>query len=619
MLGACATASPAQAARSCRAKRIAIAYKPRGRTKAKRWCVPRPRIPRSQGDAAGSIVRLLERGKLSPKRLERLVRHLPARRERAFRRARERQVRRTTTAHAAAAQSQGEIPAGPGQAGFGYFSSATSSASAEDDEHATVRTTHRSKSRHEIFGPKCPDFDGNVVTKIAIVHTDERSSERRGKRTTITTDARITGTLSGGFTDEFEFRGPLALDLDFVIETRVATVIAATGKVIDRKPTATRRVRMTASIAPQSLGALETPLEAFSAMTITGAGGSHGRLSLDDFIADPPLVLALMGTVALARTEAATGFCAHDRQRRRLPMRGRDGRPGLADAGEGSVRRLHRHRARAGRPARPAVQLQRAGLLRRPRPESGREQDHAPCERPRVPRHVPGGASVAEVSTVSRRGYAPTLKIPISERRSVFPTRFTGSWRRVYTDAAGRLGMVETIDGTATFVRNPLIPPEAEAIIAIPYDIQSSMIKWSVSGSHTEAGCKTTYSGSGTDTAIPNTFVDTGMTLQDVHGNPAAPVPEPMPFYYSIRASSDPTDAPLFTITRSGTPGCDTVTQEPIIVIYLEIGSRADLSSETPPGEIVKSGDINLLAGHRHTDDGTGLPSDDTWSFRGSG
>ena len=117
--------------------------------------------------------------------------------------------------------------------------------------------------------------------------------------------------------------------------------------------------------------------------------------------------------------------------------------------------------------------------------------------------------------------------------------------------------MVETIDGTATFVRNPLIPPEAEAIIAIPYDVQSSAIKWSVSGSHTEAGCKTTYSGSGTDTAIPNTFVDTGMTLQDVHANPAAPVPEPMPFYYSIRASSDPTDAPLFTITRSGTAGCN--------------------------------------------------------------
>jgi hypothetical protein len=619
MLGACVTASPAHAAKSCRAKRIAIAYKPRGRAKAKRWCVPRPRIPRSQADAAVSIVRLLERGKLSPKRLERLVRHLPAARERAFRRARERQVRRTLVAHAAGAQNQGEIPAGPDQAGFGYFSDSSSSDSSEDDEHATVRTTHRSKSRHEIFGPKCPDFDGNVVTKIAIVHTDERSTERRGKRTTITTDARITGTLSGGFTDDFEFRGPLALDLDFVIETRVATVIAATGKVIDRKPTATRRVRMTASIAPQSLGALETPVEAFSAMTITGAGGSHGRLSLDDFLADPPLVLALMGTVTLARTEAGTGFSRTIDNAAGFQCVVATADPAALTLAKGAsggftvtARGLDDQRAL---PSSSNVRVYSGDLGLSPLGN----KIHAPASGLAFQATSRGGASVAEVSTVSRRGYAPTLKIPISELKSAFPTRFTGNWKRVYADAAGRPGMLETIDGTATFVRNPLIPPEAEAIIAIPYDIQSSTIKWSVSGSHTEAGCKTTYSGSGTDTAIPNTFVDTGMTLQDVHANPAAPVPEPMPFYYSIRASSDPSDAPLFTITRSGTTGCNDVTQEPIIVIYLEIGSRGDLSSETPPGEIVKSADINLLAGHRHTDDGTGLPSDDTWSFRGSG
>ena len=622
MLGACVTASPAQAAKSCRAKRIAIAYKPRGRTKAKRWCVPRPRIPRSQADAAVSIVRLLERGKLSPKRLERLVRHLPAARERAFRRARERQVRRTTnaelSAHAAGAQSQGEVPAGPDQAGFGYFSDSSSSAGSEDDEHATVRTTHRSKSRHEIFGPKCPDFDGNVVTKIAIVHTDERSTERRGKRTTITTDARITGTLSGGFTDDFELRGPLALDLDFVIETRVATVIAATGKVVDRKPTATRRVRMTASIAPQSLGALETPLEAFSAMTITGAGGSHGRLSLDDFLADPPLVLALMGTVALARTEAGTGFsrtidnaagfqcvvATADPAALTL-AKGASGGFTVTERGLDDQRSL---------PTSSNVRVYAGDLELSP----VGNKIHAPASGLAFRATSRGGASVAEVSAVSRRGYAPTLKIPISERRSVFPARFTGTWRRVYADRAGLAGMVQTIDGTATFVRNPLIPPEAEAIIAIPYDIQSSTIRWSVSGSHTEAGCTTTYSGSGTDTAIPNISAGTGMTVQDVQANPAAPVPEPMPFYYSIRASSDPTDAPLFTITRSGTVGCNDVSQEGISVTYLDIGSPGDLSSETPPGEIVKSADITLLAGHRHTDGGSDPPSDDTWSFRGS-
>jgi hypothetical protein len=137
-----------------------------------------------------------------------------------------------------------------------------------------------------------------------------------------------------------------------------------------------------------------------------------------------------------------------------------------------------------------------------------------------------------------------------------------------------------------------------------------------VTGSHTDASCTTTYSGAGTDTATPNTFVDTGMTLQDVRGNPAAPVPEPMPYYYSLRASSDPSNAPLFTITRTGGAGC-TDSQEPIIVDYLELGVRADLSSGTPLDEVEKSGDITLLAGHRaHTN--SGLVADDTWSFRGS-
>ena len=165
----------------------------------------------ARADAAVAIVRLLEQGKLSPKRLERLVR-APAGRARASVQACPRAPGPPHDDARSRGRSAepGRDPGGSCQAGFGYFSESSSSASAEDDEHATVRTTHTSKSRHEIFGPKCPDFDGNVVTKIAIVHTDERSSERRGKRTTITTDARITGTLSGGFTDEFEFRGPLA-------------------------------------------------------------------------------------------------------------------------------------------------------------------------------------------------------------------------------------------------------------------------------------------------------------------------------------------------------------------------------------------------------------------------
>ena len=494
MLGACVTASPAHAAKSCRAKRIAIAYKPRGRTKAKRWCVPRPRIPRSQADAAVSIVRLLERGKLSPKRLERLVR-APAGRARASVQACPRAPgpphdEAAPRAHAAGAQRQGEIPAGPGQAGFGYFSDSSSSASAEDDEHATVRTTHRSKSRHEIFGPKCPDFDGNVVTKIAIVHTDERSSERRGKRTTITTDARITGTLSGGFTDDFEFRGPLAARPRLRDRDPRGDRDRGDRQGVDRKPTATRRVRMTASIAPQSLGALETPLEAFSAMTITGAAR----------LARPALARRLRRRTrrscsrswarsALARTEAGHRLLAHDRQRRRVPVRGRHGRPGRA------------RRWRTGRPA--ASPSPSAGWTTsapcRPAPTCGStpanlelspvgNRIHAPASGLAFRATSRGGASVAEVCTVSAPRVRPDAEDPDQRAQIRVPGPLHRQLDAGVRRPAGRPGMVETIDGTATFVRNPLIPPEAEAIIAIPYDVESSAITWSVSGSAHRGG-----------------------------------------------------------------------------------------------------------------------------------
>ena len=467
----CLTAAfPAPAgAKSCKASQIAIAFKPRGRAKAKQWCLPRPRIPRSQADAAVAIVRLLEEGKLSPKRLERLVGHLPAAKERAFRRDREREVRRAASvAHGArlaqVSHDAGNIAPGPGQAGFGYFTESSSSSTAEDAEHATVRTTHTSRSRHEVFGPKCPDFDGTVVTKINVVHTDIRSTERRGKRTTITTDARISGTLTGGFTDDFEFRGPLQLDLDFVIETRVVTVIAATGKVVDRKPTATRRVRMTTSIAPEALGALQTPADAFSSMTITGAGGPHGTLALDDFLGDPPLVLALMGSVALAKTEAAAGFAKTVDNATGFGCVAATADPAsltLASGESGSFtvteRGLDDQRAL---PSSSNVRVYAGNLTLSP----VGNKIHGPASGIAFQATSGGGASVAEVGTVSRRGYSPTLKIPISERRSIFPARFIGTWTRVYSDVAGSPGMVQTIQGSATFVRNPLIPPEAEAM-----------------------------------------------------------------------------------------------------------------------------------------------------------
>ena len=155
-------------------------------------------------------------------------------------------------------------------------------------------------------------------------------------------------------------------------------------------------------------------------------------------------------------------------------------------------------------------------------------------------------------------------------------------------------------------MRDPNIPPIAEGLIAIPYNLESSSITWTVSGSRTSPPCTTTYSGTGTDAATINTFVGTGMTLQAVGGT----------YYYSLRVSSDPQDAPLFDITVTGN-GCAGHTQEPISVNYLEIGSRADYSPATPPEELLSSPNIALLEGHSALGNPGFLPSDDTWSFKG--
>ena len=204
-----------------------------------------------------------------------------------------------------------------------------------------------------------------------------------------------------------------------------------------------------------------------------------------------------------------------------------------------------------------------------------------------------------------RRGYAPTLRIPVAEPASIFPKHFVGTWTRVYTDRIGP-GAKETITGTATFVRDPNIPATAEAFIAIPCELESASVAWTVAGSRVESPCTTTYSGSGTDSSAVSPFVITGMTLQAVGGT----------YYYSLRVLTNALSAPPFTITLTGN-GCTSTTQEPIDDNYLEIGSRSDLNPATPPDQLLTSADIALLAGHR-TSAAHGVPSDDTWSFTGS-
>lgn len=464
------SSSRASKATSCKAKQIAIAYRPRGRKTPATWCFRRGATPHSGPDAEVSIERLLASGHFGPKRLERLVPRLPTRQERTFTRARETQLRRTTTAatraRAAVAgpstHSEGTIPAGPDQAGFGFFSETTSSSTDVDAERATVHTTHTSRSRHEVFGPKCPDFGGDVVTKFKIVISDVRSVERRGKRTTITTDARITGSLGGGFTDDFALRGPLKMDLDVVMETRVVTVIAVTGKVVSREPTSTRRVTMTGSVGADHVGSIESIDDAMGAMTITGGGTPKGRLTVNDV--DESLALTTIGAIWLARIEAQIGFGKTVENAVGWMCVVAEAKPDslTLDRGQAGSFTVTLHGLDDQRPLPTSsdarvfsgnLQLSPVGL-----------NIHGPEGGTAFGETSGGGKSVAEVSVASRRGYAPTLKIPVDEPPLFVPRRYSGTFSG---DADLSTGPAP-VPLTATFSGSVVFAPAASAVPSLP-------------------------------------------------------------------------------------------------------------------------------------------------------
>ena len=594
----CLVAFPASAGAACKAKQIAL-------TRAKtHWCLPRPPLASTQAGATVQVARWLGSGELSPKALQRRVPRMPARAERAFARARDAQLTKATSAAQAAragsrSESQGPIAPGPGQAGTGYGSEGTTTSTAEDAEHATVRTTHTSKLERKAFGPVCPDFDGNVVTRISMVLSDIRSTERRGRKTIVDTEAKVTGTLSGGFTDDFEYRGPLQLALDFVIETRVSTVIAATGKSLGREATSTRRVKMTASVPGSSLGAVESPIQSLEGMTVTGASGPHGVLTIKDFEGDTPLlgslvsltwIAKLMGEAGFAETVAhATGFdCVSDAATpASLTLtKGQLGSFTIAAHGLDDGRAL---------PTSTNARVYSGNVTLSPVGNKLRDTGFQVT--------TAGGDGVEEAQAVTRRGYAPTLKIPVTERKGL-PQRFEGTWTTTYTEGAWS----EVIHGTATYVRDPLMPAVADDLIAVPYNLASVAITWSVAGIMTLNGCTIAYSGGGPATATDNTFVGTRLTLQATGGK----------FYYSIRASLDPVDAPTYTVTQSGGMGCNSSHEEPIVVNYLEIGDPHDLGPDTQPDLVQTTAVATQLDGHR-VQTGTGFPpSESTWSFTGS-
>jgi hypothetical protein len=191
-----------------------------------------------------------------------------------------------------------------------------------------------------------------------------------------------------------------------------------------------------------------------------------------------------------------------------------------------------------------------------------------------------------------------------------FPKRFDGTWTRTYTWPS-RGTWKETIVGKATYTRNTLFPPEADAISQVPYDMQSSSVTWTVSGIQDPGTmCPNTFSGTGTDTPILGDF-----GLENVAGRPYAPQPEPQPFYYSIRADGDHVAAPEYDVTD-----CMAHTvKEGIALPYIDVGHVGPFTPTTLPDEVIKSADPRLLEGHRVQQDPTmTFTIEDTWSFKGS-
>jgi hypothetical protein len=196
-----------------------------------------------------------------------------------------------------------------------------------------------------------------------------------------------------------------------------------------------------------------------------------------------------------------------------------------------------------------------------------------------------------------------------------FPKRFDGTWRRTYTwESRGTWN--EEITGTASYVRNAAFPPEADSISQVPYDLESGRVKWTVSGVQ-DAGtsCPTFFSGEGTDTpTVNNSGTPTDLGLENVTGKSGVPDPEPSPFYYSIRASVEPTTDPSYNVTN-----CDGTAPEGIVLPYLEIGHPGPFTSDVPQDQVQKSANPRLLEGHHvGFNEGGDIRIEDSWSFKGS-
>ena len=187
----------------------------------------------------------------------------------------------------------------------------STTSSGRSSDGVPTRYTHTSVSRHEIFGPTCADPSGTVVTTIKLVDTDTHIVERNGKRTFFEVSYRDTGKLTGIFSDEFALKGPLKLELDFVVETRSHTEDAGTGKVTSHDATKTQRVSATAELTPSvdHFGGAGAITDALGGLNVTGAVGPKGVLTVNDFEANGgSLYLMLAATTWLTEVQAMTVF-----------------------------------------------------------------------------------------------------------------------------------------------------------------------------------------------------------------------------------------------------------------------------------------------------------------------
>jgi hypothetical protein len=227
----------------------------------------------------------------------------------------------------------------------------------------------------------------------------------------------------------------------------------------------------------------------------------------------------------------------------------------------------------------------------------------------------PGGTDTVTFTHVSKQGRAVPKTVTIIYDEMPFPNRYEGTWTRIIT--VDDVGTIETIHGTAVYVRNPLFGPELNGQTSIPYDIESASVTWTMSGSHTCTSCNPectrTYGGSGSEPFTDEWRGPSLLTIEEVSRHPDAPKPEPNPYYYAIEASPGAASAPQYDIS-----GCGASSQADIDTEYLAIGHRGELGASTPLDEIVKSQSATLLEGHLVHSENT-VHFDDTWHFTGSG